>query len=313
MIIKTEADVTTAVLADIQRADDRRLREILSALVRHLHDFAREVRLTEPEFREACAYVNALGQQTTASHNEAVLMAGSLGLSSLVCLLNNGNSGQTETTANLLGPFWRLDSPRTENGGSIVRSATPGVPIFVDILVADQTGRPVAGAEVDVWHCSQEGYYENHDPTQADMNQRGKFTSDANGRVHFRSIKPIGYPIPVDGPVGDLLRAQKRHNLRPAHLHFLIFKPGFKTQVSQVYASDDPNLDTDVQFGVTQRLIGEFVRHDGGGAPAPDVPGPWFSLQYTFEIEPGEARLPRPPITDKLKGDRPEIERLVRA
>ena len=312
MIITTQADVTTAVLADIQRTDDPRLREILSALVRHLHDFAREVRLTEPEFQHACAYVNALGQKTTDSHNEAVLMAGSLGLSSLVCLLNNGDNGATETTANLLGPFWRLDSPRTEHGGSIVRSATPGTPLFVDVRVQDRAGRPVAGAEIDVWHCSEEGYYENHDPDQADMNLRGKLTTDADGHIRFRTIKPIGYPIPVDGPVGDLLRAQKRHNLRPAHLHFLIFKPGFKTQVSQVYASDDPNLDTDVQFGVTKRLIGEFVRHETGKPPAADVSGPWFSLAYTFEIEPGEARLPRPPITDKLKGDRPRIEVLVR-
>ena len=313
MIIKTQADVTTAVLADIARADNPRFREVMTSLVRHLHDFAREVKLTEAEFQLACAYVNALGKKTTDSHNEAVLMAGSLGLSSLVCLLNNGDGGSTETTANLLGPFWRLDSPRTANDASIVRSPTPGTPLFVDIAILDRAGQPVTDAEVDVWHCSEEGYYENHDPDQADMNLRGKFTSDATGHVRFRTIKPIGYPIPVDGPVGDVLRAQKRHNLRPAHLHFLIFKPGFKTQVSQVYASDDPNLDTDVQFGVTRRLIGEFVRHDDASPPAADISGPWISLDYTFVIEPGEARLPRPPITDKLKGDRPRIERLVRS
>lgn len=313
MIIKTQADVTTAVLADIQRADEPRFREIMSAFIRHLHDFVREVHLTEAEFQQACAYINAVGKQTSESHNEAVLMAGSLGVSSLVCLLNNGDNGQTETTANLLGPFWRMQSPRTENGGSIVRSPTPGTPIFVTVCVQDRQGRPVVGAEVDVWHCSEEGYYENCDPTQANMNLRGKFTTDAQGRIAFRSIKPIGYPIPVDGPVGDLLRAQRRHNLRPSHLHFLIFKDGFKTQVSQVYASDDPNLDTDVQFGVTQRLIGEFVRRDSGTSPAPDVTGPWFTLDYTFVIEPGVARLPRPPITGKLDGPRPEVERLVRA
>ena len=101
--------------------------------------------------------------------------------------------------------------------------------------------------------------------------------------------------------------------MRPAHLHFLIYKPGFKTHISQVYASDDPHLDTDVQFGVTQRLIGQFVRHDSGTPPAPDIEGPWYTLDYTFDIEPGEARLPRPPITGKLDGPRPEMERLVRA
>ena len=254
-----------------------------------------------------------IGQKSSPSHNEAVLMAGSLGVSSLVCLLNNGDKGATETTANLLGPFWRADQPRIANGASIVRSPTPGAPIFVTATVRDKGGNPVAGAEVDVWHSTEEGYYENHDPTQADMNLRGKFTTDANGQISFRSVKPAGYPIPVDGPVGDLVRAQKRHNMRPAHLHFLIYKQGFKTHISQVYASDDPYLDTDVQFGVTQRLIGQFVRHDGGTPPAADIKGPWYTLDYTFDIEPGEARLPRPPITGKLDGPRPAMERLVRA
>jgi hydroxyquinol 1,2-dioxygenase len=312
MIIRTQEDVTEAVLGEIARAPDPRFREVMSAFVRHLHAFAREVKLTEAEFQRACAHIVALGQRTTESHNEAVLMSGSLGFSTLICLLNNGDNGRTETTANLLGPFWRLDSPRTENGGSIVRSPTPGVPIFVDAWIKDTAGKPVAGAEVDVWHSSTEGYYENQDPAQADMNLRGKFTSDAEGHISFRSIKPSGYPIPVDGPVGDLLRAQGRANMRPAHLHFLIHKPGFKTHISQVYSDDDQNLETDSQFGVTKALIGHYVRHDGP-APAADVKGPWYSLEYTFKIEPGIARLPRPPITDKLRGERPAIERLERA
>src|SRR6201994_4738016 len=243
MIINNQEDVTTAVLAEIARAPDPRFREIMSAFVRHLHGFAREVRLTEEEFQKAVGYIVGLGQKTTESHNEAVLISGSLGFSALVCLLNNGDKGATETTANLLGPFWRLQSPPTANGASIVRSPTPGEPIFVDAFIKDQNGKPVAGAEVDVWHSSTEGYYENQDPAQADMNLRGKFTSDADGHIGFRSIKPSGYPIPVDGPVGDLLRAQGRANMRPAHLHFLIYKPGFKTHISQVYADDDPNLE----------------------------------------------------------------------
>jgi hydroxyquinol 1,2-dioxygenase len=241
-----------------------------------------------------------------------VLSAGSLGLSSLVCLLNNGDGGQTGTTANLLGPFWRADSPRTANGASIVRSPTPGDPIFVSAWVKDVEGRPVAGAEVDVWHASTEGYYENQDPAQADMNLRGKFTTDAHGNIRFRSVKPAGYPIPVNGPVGDLLRAQGRHNLRPAHIHFLVCKPGFKTQFSQVYSSDDPNLATDVQFGVTQALIGHYARHDSEPAPAPDVTGPWYSLEHTFVVEAGESQLPRPPITGKTAGERPALAVLTR-
>src|SRR5882762_9224092 len=132
MIIENQKDVTTAVLSELQRASNPRFREIMSAFVRHLHDFAREVKLTEEEFQAATAYIVALGKHTNETHNEAVLMSGSLGFSTLICLLNNGNNGQTETTANLLGPFWRLDSPRAENGGSIVRSPTPGPALMVN-------------------------------------------------------------------------------------------------------------------------------------------------------------------------------------
>jgi hydroxyquinol 1,2-dioxygenase len=311
MIIENQKDVTTAVLSELQRAKDPRFKEIMSALVRHLHDFAREVRLTEEEFQAAIGYVVALGKHTNETHNEAVLMSGSLGLSTLICLLNNGNDGQTETSQNLLGPFWRMHSPATPNGGSIVRSPTPGPALFVNAWFKDGRGNPVAGAEVDVWQSSPEGYYENQDPVQADMNLRGKFTTDGNGHISFRSVKPAGYPIPVDGPVGELLRAQGRHNMRPAHLHLLASKDGFKTLISQVYVPDDPHIETDVQFGVTRHLIGEYVRHEHEHEPAPDVKGPWYTLDYTFTMERGRSRLPRPPITDKARGDRPQIERLV--
>lgn len=305
MIVEKQADITGAVLAEIERAPSARFREIMVLAVRHLHAFVREARLTEGEFQNACATIAKLGQSSNASHNEVVLIAGSLGVSSLVCLLNNGDHGQTETTSNLLGPFWRADSPRTENGASIVRSPTPGDPIFVVAWIKDRAGRPVAGADVDVWHASADGIYENQDPAQADMNMRGKFTTDRDGRISFRSVKPAGYPIPVNGPVGDLLRSQGRHNMRPAHIHFLIYKPGFKTQFSQVYSSDDPNLDTDVQFGVTRALIGNYVRHTAGPPPAADVEGPWYSLEHHFVIEQGEATLPRPPITGKASGEPP--------
>ena len=242
MIIRNHHDVTASVLSELQRAPEARWRELMTAAVTHLHGFVRDVRLTEAEFHQTCAVIAQLGQLTTASHNEVVLTAGSLGLSSLVCLLNNGDGGQTDTTANLMGPFWRLDSPVTANGASIVRSPGQGGPIFVDAWLRDRSGRPVSGAEVDVWHTSGEGFYENEDPAQADMNLRGKFTTDAQGHVWFRSVKPRGYPIPLNGPVGALLRAQGRHNLRPAHIHFMIHKEGFKTQFSQVYSSDDPNI-----------------------------------------------------------------------
>jgi catechol 1,2-dioxygenase len=295
MIIQRQEDVTPAVMEAYSNIPDPRLREIVTALVKHLHAFAREVHLTEKEFEQACGVIARLGQMTTDKHNEVVLMSGSLGFSSLICLLNNGNNGMTETTANLLGPFWRMNSPRTESGGSIVRSPTPGPAIFVDCWLKDQKGNPIEGAEVDIWHSSPEGFYEQQDPKQAPMNLRGKFTTDKEGHFSFRSVKPAGYPIPIEGPVGDLLRVAERHNFRPAHLHFLIFKQGFKTLISQIYSPDDPKLETDVQFGVTRALIGDYRRHEGK-APADDVEGEWYSLQQEFVMEPGEARLPRPPI-----------------
>jgi catechol 1,2-dioxygenase len=313
MIIETHDDITRAVLAEVERTPDARLRELLAAAVRHLHAFVRETRLTEAEFRGLCALIARTGQLTNASHNEVVLAAGSLGVSALVCLLNNGDGGQGgETTANLMGPFWRQGSPETPQGGSIVRSPTPGDPVFVTAWIRDPEGRPIADAEVDVWQASGEGYYENQDSQQADMNLRGKFRTGSDGCVRFRTVKPSGYPIPVSGPVGALIRAQGRHNMRPAHIHFMIHKPGCKTQFSQLYSSDDPHLETDVQFGVTRSLIGQYVAHEGE-APAADVTGRWYTLEHTFVVPPGDDTLPPPPITGKTDGPRAPLVILQRA
>lgn len=298
MIIESPNDVTAAVLAGMQGTPDPRTREILESLVRHLHGFVRETRLTECEFQQAVGHIAALGQHTTASHNEVMLVCGSLGVSNLVALLNNGRSGTRPTQANNLGPFWRKDAPHCADGESLVRSPVEGPALFFKGHVRDLDGRPVAGAEVDVWHSTPEGLYENQDPKQAEMNLRGVFTTLADGSFSFRSVRPAGYPVPADGPAGDLLRAQRRHNLRPAHLHFLIWKPGYKTIASQVYPADDPHLETDAQYGVTRALIGDYVRHEDN-PPARNVAGPWYSLAFDFTIEPGEAARPRAPITAK--------------
>ena len=298
MIIEKQQDVTAAVLAEMHRTPDARTKEILESLVHHLHGFVREIKMTEREFEQAVGFINAIGQKTSPSHNEAMLMAGALGISNLICLLNNGAKGTRETQANNLGPFWRENSPRTENGGTLLRSPTPGPALFFKGWVRDAAGKPLAGVDVDVWHSSTVGLYENQDTTQAEMNLRGKFTTDAKGEFSFRSVKPAGYPVPVTGPTGVLLNAQKRHNMRPAHLHFLVDKEGFKTIASQVYSNDDPYLDTDSQFGVTKALIGHYqLREDA--PPAADVQGPWYSLEHTFVLEPGERRLPRAPISAK--------------
>src|SRR4029079_14896669 len=155
--------------------------------------------------------------------------------------------GTRPTQANNLGPFYRAGSPRCANGESIVRSPTAGSPLAFHGWVKDMAGKPIPGAEVDVWQSSPKGLYENQDPTQAQMNLRGPLVTDAGGRFSFRSVKPAGYPVPTDGPTGVLLAAQKRHNMRPAHLHFLIHKPGFKTIVSQVDIPAAPPLEHESQ------------------------------------------------------------------
>ncbi|MEI9891342.1 MAG: dioxygenase [Caulobacteraceae bacterium] len=304
MIVENAVQLTEAVVHEMRRLEDTRLHEILESLVRHLHGFAREVELTEPEFDAAIRIVAELGQKTTASHNEVRLMAGSLGLSTLVCLINNGEGSideEKDTSANLLGPFWRKDSPVTPKGGSIVRSSTQGDPMFFTGVVVDRDGQPVTGAEVDVWHASTVGLYENQDPAQAEMNLRGKFFTDDKGEFAFRSIKPAGYPVPQGGPVGRLLAVQHRHPFRPAHLHCLIHKEGFKTIASQLYSADDPNIESDAQFGVTRALIARYERHKHEPAPDGEALPVWWSLEHRFVLEPGEAWLPTPPVSAKAE------------
>lgn len=298
MIIRDPDDVTAAVLAEAAHTADARSRELLVLAVKHLHAFVREAGLTEAEFQRLCAAIVRAGQVSGPGHNEVVLAAGSLGVSALVCLLNNAGAGEP-TTANLLGPFWREGAPATADGGSIVRSPTPGPAIFVTVHLVDPRGTPVAGAEVDVWHASPEGFYENQDPAQAEMNLRGRFVSQPDGCVRFRSVKPVGYPVPVAGPVGNLLRLQGRHNLRPAHLHLLVHQPGFKTQFTQLYSDDDAHLHDDVQFAVTAACVAHYRRHDGGEPPASDVQPPWYTLEHRIVLQPGEAAWPRPPISGK--------------
>ncbi|MBX5041198.1 dioxygenase family protein [Rhizobium lentis] len=296
MIIENQQTLTDMVLAAMEGTQNARLKEIMTALVKALHQFARDARLTEEEFEVGLQILNRIGQETNDSHNEAVLFSDILGFSTLVCLLNNGNSGATETAAALLGPFWRKHSPSTENGGTIVRSKTEGPPLYVRGRITDPKRHAIADVEVDVWQASPVGLYENQDESQVDMNLRGKFMTDANGEFWFRSVKPAGYPVPTHGPAGDLLRAQNRHPYRPAHLHFLGFKHGFKTLITQVFVDGDERLNSDVVFGVTRHLIGEFKEH--ADTPSPDDPSVthWCSLDYDFMMEPGEAKLPVPPI-----------------
>jgi catechol 1,2-dioxygenase len=294
MIIQNEAMITDAVCADMAASPNERLREVMDALVRHLHAFVREVRPTEEEWDEGLAFVTALGQATNASHNETILAADILGLSTLVGMQNNPTWGG-ETAAALLGPFWRLNSPELPLGASIARDGTPGMPVQVSGRVIC-AGQPIGGAVVDIWQADPRGMYDNQIEGLEDMNLRGRFRTDADGRFNFRSVRPAGYPVPMHGPAGKLLRAQRRSPFRPAHIHFMVSSPACKTLITQVFVDDAEHLQNDVTFGVTPSLIGRFERHDTlDGAPE-GFTVPWCSLVYDLSIAHGESRLPTPPI-----------------
>ena len=277
--------VTDIVLKAMSRTPDPRLREIMASLVKHLHAFARDVKLTEEEWEKAADFLIRTGKASGDKKNEMILLSDLVGLSTLVVLMNNAE-GKGETDAALLGPFWRDASPVCKPGDNISRDNRGGEPLEVSGKVSGTDGKPVAGAIVDVWQASPVGLYENQDEEQPDHNLRGRFETDAQGRFHLRTVRPAGYPVPVDGPCGEMLRAQQRHPYRPAHLHFMITKEGYKTLVTQVFASDDESIASDVVFGVTPGLSGRF--HSAG-------PGQW-KLEYDFVMQPGVRRIPKAPI-----------------
>ena len=277
--------VTGVVLRAMSRTPDARLREIMDSLVRHLHAFLREARLTPEEFEQAIGFLQRLGQASGPEKNEVILASDLLGASTLVMLLD-GRHGEGATDSALLGPFFRGNAPRLPDGANIAQHAPGGIPLLVRGVVHDLQGAPIADVRVEAWQASPVGLYENQDPEQPEHNLRGRFETDARGRFSFRTVKPAGYPVPVDGPCGDLLRAQHRHPYRPAHIHFLFAKAGYQTLVTQVFDNADEAIASDVVFGVTPALAGEF-------RPEPDGT---FLLEYTFVMQPGDSRLPRPPI-----------------
>jgi catechol 1,2-dioxygenase len=268
-----------------------RLRQVMASFVEHIHAYIREVDLTEAEFEQAERFLVAIGQHTNESHNEVILAADVLGISTLVALRNNP-AQEGQSVAALLGPFWRANAPACANGENIARCDMPGATMLVSGQVRATDGSPIAGATVDVWQASPVGMYENQDEHQPDMNLRGRFTTDADGRYRFRTVRPAGYPVPTHGPVGELLRAQKRHCMRPAHLHFMVSQQGFRTLVTQVFADDCEHLHDDVVFGVTKRLVGRFRPHQ----PAPGTDQPHCTLAYDFVLESGVCCFPEPPI-----------------
>jgi len=287
--------ITEVVLAAMKRTDNPRLKQIVDAVVRHAHAFFREVQLTDQEFEKGLEFVKAIGQATVDDHNEVVLCADVLGFSTLVTLLNTVDRSN-RTPGALLGPFYRGNSPEYADGATIVDEGSPGAPLFVKCRVVDTAGKPVKGAMVDVWQASPVGLYENQDPDQPDMNLRGRFRTDADGYFRFRSVRPAGYPVPTHGPVGRLLEHQHRHPYRPAHIHFVVIAEGYDTLISQVFADDSEYLGSDVVFGVNRSLVGKFAAHEDGKAPASDVTGEYYTLEYEFVVAEGTPTYPTPPI-----------------
>lgn len=283
------ASLLAAVLAENRRTQPERLREVFDALVRHLFAFAQETRLTYEELELALQFMNEVGKASGPKKNEAILLADVLGLSTLVQLQDAERIlavGGTEPA--LIGPFWRAGQPELPLGADIFTPDTPGTRVEITGQVRDIDGQPVSGAVVDVWQASPVGLYENQDESQADMNLRGRFITDAQGRYALRTVRPAGYPIPVDGPVGRLLEQQSRSPMRPAHIHFIAIAPGYRVLATQIFDAEDPHIDTDVVFGAVGSLVRRFEAH-------PQRAGE-LCLQVDITLEPGETRIPHPPL-----------------
>lgn len=256
-------DETTATKIVIERnanCPDPRLREIMSVLVRHLHDAVRELQLTQVEWRAMIDFLTATGQICSDRRQEFILLSDTLGVSMLVDAINN-RKAQDATPSTVLGPFHVEGAPTLQMGDNISRDGR-GEPLVVSGAVLDVDGQPIENATLDIWQTSEDGYYDTQDPTQPDMNLRGTFRTGADGIFWFRSIVPASYPIPSDGPVGRMLEALKRHPMRPAHIHFIVSAPGYETLTTHIFVEGDPYLDSDAVFGVKDALVLPFRKHD---------------------------------------------------
>lgn len=285
----TEGTATEAVLASLARTPDPRLRQVMESLVRHLHDFVREVEPTEAEWRAGVDFLAAVGRWCSEGRQEFILLSDVLGISTLVDALNHRHpAGATESS--ILGPFYREGAPERPLGASIA-GATPGEPVIVSGHVRSVEGAPVAGALLDVWQASPTGRYDIQEPGEA-MNLRGRFRTDADGRYEFRTVRPASYPIPDDGPVGQLLRALGRHPYRPAHLHVIVRAEGYEPLTTMLFVEGDPYLDSDAVFAVKESLVVPWVRHDAPEeAMARGVGSPFYTVRYDFGLVPcGRAR-----------------------
>ena len=285
MIDIDEWTITQAVLKAQAGTQDARLRRVLDALVRHLHDFAREVELTEAEWAQGIDFLTRVGHISDDRRQEFILLSDVLGLSTLVTAQNNRRPGGC-TEATVFGPFYVPDAPVVRNGDDIANGAH-GQPCFVSGTVRGIGGEPVAGATIDVWQSDEDGTYDVQRPGLDHAEGRARLASEADGRYHFRSILAVPYPIPHDGPVGQLLERTGRHPWRPAHLHFMIQAPGYETLITHVFREGGEYLESDAVFGVRSSLVADWKPHDPGTAPdGTRMDTPFHTLDYDFVLNP---------------------------
>lgn len=285
-----EQAVTDEVVAGFGGAASPRLREVMAALVRHLHGFAREVRLTQQEWDAAVAFLTRVGHITDDRRQEFILLSDVLGLSMLTVAINApASAGATEST--VFGPFFVAAAPEIPPGGDIAGGAR-GVPCYVAGTVRSTDGTALPAAVIDVWEADADGRYDVQYDDERTAG-RGRLRSDEHGRFAFWSVRPSPYPIPTDGPVGDLLAATGRRPMRPAHLHFKVTAPGHRTLITHLFAAGDPYLGEDAVFGVKDSLVVEFAEHRPGTAPdGRRLDKPWVHVHHDLVLARESVRRP---------------------
>lgn len=256
----TEENITGVVVEAIGQTNEisERQKEIMTALVRHLHGFCKDVKLTTPEFMQACDFLARAGAVCSDKRQEFILLGDILGVEVLVDILSNPTpNGETKGT--VLGPFFRENAPVLPQGASIVQKHFDDEEsVFVEGYVRDKDGGAIADAVLDVWEDAPNGLYENHDPEQPDYNLRGRVQTDAKGYYSYRALRPVPYPIPNDWTAGEMISYMGHHTMRPGHIHVVINKDGFRPLISQLYDDSSDYLDNDAVFAVKEELIGKF-------------------------------------------------------
>jgi catechol 1,2-dioxygenase len=287
----TEDDITTEVLQRFAQTPDTRLRQIMLSLIGHLHAFVKEVELTEAEWFQAIEILTRAGHLSDDKRQEFILFSDTLGVSMVVDLLNHRKpDGATEST--VFGPFHRLNAPEMPYGGNIAPLDRHGPPTLVSGRVLDLDGRTIAGAVLDVWQAQTSGLYDSQDPSLHQMHMRGKFHTDAEGRYLVRTVQPVHYPIPSDGPVGAMLQETGRHPWRPAHIHFVVSAEGHEPVTTHIFDSADEYLASDAVFAVKQSLICDFTRHEvaEGEARRLGIIPPYYTTQFDFRLKPASGQ-----------------------